>query len=512
MSERSGILLACDTLPENPWARDRLPAIREALAGIDHEVIDIYDFGTGEAAAHALHRSKARGFFTGDKLIELNERFRERVLASGRRVIVLGTVDNFVQYLFPETVRAWQAAGCFVVGILGDDEFNFERNWPYTQLFDRTVAYVKRMVDRYDHLRPGRCDYLPNSCHFATTDFEALQVAEAEKEHDVALFGSVFPARRPLAEALVAAGVPVSLFGGMGWSRIPSLAGSYRGFLPSEDFDATVRRSRIVLASMEDHLTGALHMNTKVWEAVRNGQMCLATRHPALAEDYGLVEGEHIATYANPTELVEKARRYLADPAERMRLARNLFEHVRLNFSYARWYRKLFEQWLRQAEDSEVPLTTKDLLPQVTLVGDEAGLTMPPGYVVRPRTDARSVETPFVLEAKGDFAYDPLLPALLAARPDVAAARGVGRLRVKGCVSLSSQLVLWRREAWLRSCSPGGLGRRMAGRIAAPPLFFLPLAKRRHEAAVPPRWWQRWARRWLSRRNLAVGGPIGLVE
>ena len=48
MSEDPGILLACDTLPENPWARDRLPAIRAALAatlksGDDATVVDLYD-------------------------------------------------------------------------------------------------------------------------------------------------------------------------------------------------------------------------------------------------------------------------------------------------------------------------------------------------------------------------------------------------------------------------------------------------------------------------------------
>ncbi len=127
MSGPPGILLACDTLPENPWARDRLPAIRAALAGRRHVITDIYDFGS-LAEAHRLHRAKARGGFPACRLPELNRIFRDRVLASGCRIVVLGTADNFTHFLLPETLRELRAAGCYTVGILGDDEFTFDRN------------------------------------------------------------------------------------------------------------------------------------------------------------------------------------------------------------------------------------------------------------------------------------------------------------------------------------------------------------------------------------------------
>lgn len=418
-----GILLACDTLPENPWARDRLPAIRSALAGRRHEIMDIYAFDSPEEAHH-LHRTKAQGAFPDSRVGELNRRFSDRVLASGCRIVVLGTVDNYAQFLLPATIRVLQEKGCFMVGILGDDEFTFANNWPYAFLFDRVVAYVKAMVDRYNALRPGCCLYLPASCHFAEPDFDRLQVAEESKKHDVALFGSVFPARLRLVESLVAAGVPLSLFGGKGWLESPRLRPSYRGYVASEDFDRTLRESRVVLALLEDHLTGAVHMNTKIWEAVRNGQFCVATRHPTLSRDYGLVENEDIVFYDTADELATKILHYLSRPDERRRIARNLFNKIRDRFDYTVLYRRLFDELIAAEAAPRMASMVGDV-PYVTLLGNPAAEDEMAGFPVW-RFDRRigwrrrvamefgnRVTTPYVILAGGAFRYDPVLSTWL---------------------------------------------------------------------------------------------------
>ena len=175
MSGDAEILLVCDTLPENPWSRDRLPAIRLALNGRKHCIRDVYEFRSVEHAHH-LHRTKAAGFFRDEDLPELNQRFLDGVLASGCRILVLGTVDNYVQFLLPNTIMRIRAAGIFTVGILGDDEFTWERNRLWIFLFDRVVAYVKRLVDYYNVLRPGCCYYFPNSCYFAERDYRHAEL------------------------------------------------------------------------------------------------------------------------------------------------------------------------------------------------------------------------------------------------------------------------------------------------------------------------------------------------
>jgi hypothetical protein len=473
MSGEPGILLACDTLPENPWARDRLPAIRAALAGRRHEIVDIYDFGS-VAAAHRLHRAQARGGFPARRIPDLNRRFRDRVLASGCRLAILGTADNFTHFLLPETLRELRAAGCFVVGILGDDEFTYDRNWPYVFLFDRVVAYVRPMVDRYNALRPGCCLYLPNSCHFPEPDFAALQVPEERKRHDVALFGSTFPARRRLVEELAARGVPLSLFGGRGWLASPRLQPYYRGYVASADFDRTVRESRIVLALLEDHLTGALHMNTKVWEAVRNGQMCVTSRYAPLVEDYSLVDGEDIVFYDTAADLATKLQHYLARPDERRRMAERLFRKIQTRFDYLDLYRTLFAT-LEQAAAGADELLSSVAGGGVTLLGapaaaDEAAgfpvwrFARRPGWRRRVAAEYRQrVTTSHVILAAGGYRYEPALSTWLRSGATVP---GVGRLRAAGSETSGDETLIWQRDAFEAVVLRGSWWRRLRARAA----------------------------------------------
>lgn len=474
MSEPAGILLACDTLPENPWARDRLPAIRAALAGRRHEIVDIYDFGS-LAEAHRLHRAKARGGFPAHRILELNRIFRDRVLASGCRIVVLGTADNFTHFLLPETLRELRAAGCFTVGILGDDEFTFDRNWPYVFLFDRVVAYVRLMVDRYHALRPGCCLYLPNSCHFPERDFAALQVPEVHKRHEVALLGSTFPARRRLVEQLADVGVPLSLFGGRGWLESPRLRPFYRGYVASAEFDRAVRESRIVLALLEDHLTGDLHMNTKIWEAVRNGQMCVTSRYAALVTDYGLVEGEDIVFYDGAGDLAAKLKHYLVRPDERRRMAERLFRKIQARFDYHDLYRTLFTV-LEQAAAGPRETLPPAVSAGVTLLGaplasDEAAgfpvwcFGRGPGWRQRVAAEFRTrVTTKHVILAGGHTRYDPALSAWFKSGAHVP---GVARLRSAGAETLADDTLVWDRATFEAVMLHGSWWQRQQARASA---------------------------------------------
>jgi len=520
MNRRSGIFLACDTLPENPWSRDRIPAIRQALAGRRHEIVDIYDFGS-EPWAHHVHRIKAHHAFKDRDLGKLNRIFMERVLRSGCSIAVLGTVDNYGLFLLPETLRTLRREGVFTVGILGDDEFNLPHHWPWVFLFDRVVAYVKPVVDRYNALRPGVCHYLPNSCHFVESDFDRLQVPEEEKKHDVALFGAVFPARLRLVERLAARGVPLSLFGGRGWLASPSLAPFYRGFVPSDAFDRTVRESRVVLALLEDHLTGAPHMNTKIWEAVRNGQMCLSTRYEPLVDHYGLVEGEDIQFYDSPDDLADKAKFFLSRPGERREMARRLFNKVRERFDYADLYNRLFG--LFETEQAKgVDLAPDSASPGVTLLGAPTGEDERAGFPVwrfsrnrgwRQRVAAQfreRVATSHVILTSGAFGYDPCLNALLTRGPKVCG--GVIRLRSSGDNTGRFDTVLWQSDAFFRVMLQGTLQDRLRARAAPFGFIRTILATRRASArgrgalwARTDAWLARAGRRALIRFSKSVG-------
>jgi hypothetical protein len=425
-------LLACDTMPSNPWERERLPAIREALSGWPHDIIDLFAFHSVEKAHH-IHRTKSHAvFFSGRNLHELNRNFYRKVSSFGCDILMLGTLDCYSWFLFPDTVDQFRKDGIYVVGILGDDEFMFHRNRLHVPMFNKTVAYVRHCVDLYNELVPNSCTWFPNSCLFPEKDFEKLQVHEDEKTFDVVLFGAPFGNRPDLIRALIRTGVKVALFGSPKWKAYADLEPYYHGFLDSDQIDNTIRKSKIVLALLEDHLTGALHMNTKVWEAVRMGQMPVATYYPPLIEDYGFTEDEDIVMYHSEEDLVRKVIHYLADPDDRRRVAANLFRNTRKRFDYRRMYSNLFRiiaaDCLSAGRAGRIAADAAE--PVITIIDATGGQRTYPGFRVLPVPQGKQglkslrarlmnrVSTPYVLFTTGGCRYSPYLNTIAALFPD----------------------------------------------------------------------------------------------
>jgi hypothetical protein len=429
-------LLACDTLPTNPWERDRLPAIRKATRGWDFQIIDIYEFNSREEA-HQIHKQRGGSFFKNNSLKELNRKFYERILSYRCDVLILGTVDNYAQFLLPETVTKLQENGVYVVGILGDDEFTYERNRLYVPMFDKVVAYVQEYVNLYNSFKSNSCYYLPNSCYFREHYFSRLQVSEHEKQHDVMLAGAPFGIRPQLIEALIDSGVKISLFGSPAWQDYKKLKDYYRGYISSDGFDRVIQRSKIVLAPLEDHLTGASHMNTKIWEAVRNGQMCITTRYKPLVENYGFDENESIVMYDSVDDLVNKVRFYLKNSDERTRIAKNTFEEVKKHFDYVDLYKELFckiEQDYLVSQQTPIPVKTSS--PLVTIIDHSSSGESHWGFecVRLPRANDWKclrqnyqswIQTPYVILTYGRFSYSRYLNRLLDTFPNLIVDGGV---------------------------------------------------------------------------------------
>ena len=97
-----------------------------------------------------------------------------------------------------------------------------------------------------------------------------------------------------------------------------------------------------MLAFLEDHITGALHMNTKIWEAVRVGRLPIATYYDRLVDDYKLVDGTDIVMYKNTQDLVDKVNYYANNNKERLKIAKALYEKVESSFEYSSMYQNMF--------------------------------------------------------------------------------------------------------------------------------------------------------------------------
>jgi spore maturation protein CgeB len=457
-------LLAVDTFPDNPWERDRLPAIRKALRDRSHDIMDVYEFNSCEEA-HSIHSAKGGTYFADKDPVELNNKFYEKVASYKCDILILGTVDNYSQFLFYETIKKLQDNGVFVVGILGDDEFTSDRNRLYVPMFDRVVAYVSRCVAEYNAIVPDSCYYLPNSCHFVCEDFSSLHVEDEDKLHDVSFFGAPFGARPAMVEALIENGVNVSLFGSQKWQQYGKLKKHYHGYADTKDFDRLVRSSKIVLAFLEDHLDGSLHMNTKIWEAVRNGQMCIASHYQPLIADYGLIENEDIVMYDSTTDLVQKVKYYLNRPDDRKRIAANIFAKIKENFSYEKLYTSLFtniEMAHAQKKSSLEAGELADNMQIVTILDYSFSGEFPHGFNVvkvphekKWRQNLRTnyfemVKTPFVVFSYGGY-YSQYLQKMLKLFPDILT-DGKSELLPMTCHAQLPSIgsIVWTRDAFYR--------------------------------------------------------------
>ena len=83
------VLFLCDTMPTNPWTRDRLPAIVSAAKGKNILIRDIYEFKSVKEA-HYIHSIKGYSYFAKHNLIKINKLFLKKVLSHQCKILILG--------------------------------------------------------------------------------------------------------------------------------------------------------------------------------------------------------------------------------------------------------------------------------------------------------------------------------------------------------------------------------------------------------------------------------------
>jgi hypothetical protein len=342
------ILIACDTNVSRPWHRDRIPAIHSACRaiGCDYEIIDIYDI-LGQHEYMPTNVEVRRKFLQSVDIDLVNENFEEEIARRKPNILMLGTADNYKHFLLPRTVCNLRDRGIYVVGILGDDEFKYPEYRFLVGWFDHFVAYVKPCYEYYQNLRVSDGYYLPNSCYLNGLEFEDHS---QETECDVTLIGAPIANRPEMMRELIDSGLKVEIYGSKEWHKYDFAAECYRGFVDSKMFDEVLRRGKIVLAFMEDHLTGSLHMNTKIWEAVRVGRLPISTFYQPLISDYKLAEDREIVMYNDTSDLVKKAKFFAANRDARLKISRALYNKVKQDLDYALLYRKLFEKLLDECK------------------------------------------------------------------------------------------------------------------------------------------------------------------
>ncbi|MDB0012447.1 glycosyltransferase [Paracoccaceae bacterium] len=336
------ILILGDLNKTRPWFRDRLPSIKEAIknSGLRILIEDFYAI-----LEHEFHDptdvDERPLYLLNENISRANDKFRKFVLETNPKILILGTVDNYGDVISPITIQQLRNLGIYCVGILGDDEFNHKKNRYVSSWFDSFIVYVEEFIAQYEACTNAHGIFFPNSCYIEPENVPSLY---SVYDSDVVLVGAPIHERPQIVTALINAGLKVSVYGSEKWKKYRNSESYYKGFIASNKFDAAIKQSKVILAPLEDHINGSLHMNTKIWEAARNCRVPLTSYYTPLFDNHKLVEGSSIVTYKNIDELVMKATLLVNDDAYRDKIANNLYNYTKNEINYSVLYEKLFLQ------------------------------------------------------------------------------------------------------------------------------------------------------------------------
>ncbi len=346
---RVNILIACDANKSRPWFRDRIPSIEKSASELEWniEIVDFYNL-LGNHKLKPTNIDDREKFLQSANILEVNKYFKEFVFKKNPNVLLLGTVDNYKDFLLARTISQIRENGILVSGILGDDEFNHLQNRFFIGWFDSFVAYVKSMVQYYENLNLSKGYYFPNSCYLGDKTFSNFS---QDAQFDAILIGAPIANRPAMITDLINAGLKIAIYGSNDWMKYRHLKENYFGFVRTEDFDKTMMSAKIVLSFLEDNFDGSLHMNTKIWEAVRVARLPITTMYMPLINDYGLTQEENIVLYQSNQELIDLTVFYSNHDEERINIARNLYEKVQKEFDYCVLYKDLFINLMKDAKN-----------------------------------------------------------------------------------------------------------------------------------------------------------------
>ena len=350
ISNEIDILFLCDLHPQRPWIRDRIEGINKAIETEDINIVllDIYK-ACGEEGLRLREANHRDRNLCRSNIVKLNNDLYEKIIELNPKSIILATADNYIDFLLLETVEKIKDLGIYLIGFLGDDEFNYPQYKYLSCWFDMFVVYVKSYVDFYKTFSENEGYWLPNSCHLKETNKGINQ----EKVVDTVFIGAPIADRVDLLLAMSKAGLSIEIYGSNRWKYIKGLNSNYKGYVASNEFDKVLSRSTIVLCPLKDHINGNLHMNTKIWEACRVKRLPIISYYKPLIEDYGFKEDYDIVFFRTSSELINKIKYYKSNPIIAQEILSNMIDKINTHLDYSLLYAKLFKLISHNIDESE---------------------------------------------------------------------------------------------------------------------------------------------------------------
>jgi hypothetical protein len=232
--------------------------------------------------------------------------------AKGSVSALIGQMWNFS--VPASTLASIRASGVPVVNIAMDDRHSFHK----APLLDGTDGGIAGLIGAitlgataapecvswYKHLG------LPAIFFPEASDPVLFRPAKLPKAYDITFVGANYGFRRQVVAVLRRAGLSVTTYGS-GWPE---------GRIETEAIPELFARSRIILGvGTILHCSDFTTLKLRDFDAPMSGSFYLTQENPDLGLVYNV--GKEVETWRDLPQLVEKCRRYLADDAERERIA-----------------------------------------------------------------------------------------------------------------------------------------------------------------------------------------------
>jgi spore maturation protein CgeB len=347
------ILFLCDMHPSRPWVRDRLPGLQKASKAYEGKIYirDVYEIFGNEVSDYLREHVGRDQRLTQPNIRLAEKNFLMEINRYNVDTIVFATADNYREFLTLDFIMVLKSKGYKLVGFLGDDEFNHPQYRYLAAIFDNFVVYVEKYKKFYEDITENQGFLLLNSCHLPKID---KILNEPKTKYDTVMIGGPIPARVNVLRKLKKEGFSIAVYGPKSWQHFSDFAEDYKGFVNSEEFDIRLSEGKIILSMLEDHISGKMHMNTKIWECARAGTFTIASHYEPLFSNYGFKEGTDIVTYHAEADLITKFKYYHKKNEEREIIRKNFIRKVNSELDYKILYLQFFVQLKTELKKSHV--------------------------------------------------------------------------------------------------------------------------------------------------------------
>lgn len=220
-----------------------------------------------------------------DVLLTMDRRLHRSVIDSARQV------GARTALWFPDHVSTMGRHDMFING--------------YDRIYLKNPVLVERLQSIYG--LPVR--YLPEACNSSWHRSSAGYGEDAA----IVMAGNIHPTRAALIKRLLAAGLPVRLYGAPvpEWVQTPELLAAHTGqYLVRTEKANAFRRARVVLNNL--HPAEYAGVNCRLFEACGSGGLAMTEIRSGLTDVFE--PGRELETFESFDELKNKLEWYLADP------------------------------------------------------------------------------------------------------------------------------------------------------------------------------------------------------